>query len=1111
MTRRGRTTPKNTGVSAQAPSRSDGDAARPHGAVAKRVPSPGEPLAFCGVLACFVLSGFAALLYQTVWLQQFSLIFGTSELAVTTVLAAYMGGLAAGAGIAGRFVGRVRRPVLVYGLLEAGVAGSALAVPLLLAGAGALYAWVLGGQPEPPGAETLGQPLYFVTAAFIVLALPTGFMGATLPLLTRYAVRTERQVGPRVALLYAVNTAGAVAGAVTAAFVLLPRLGLGATVFVGIAINALIFGLAALLARNARDAVPEDADASSAAAPPARVFGHLARPLGRGLRSLPLALGSVFRAEPAWWILPLMAISGANAFLYEVLWTRMLSHVLGGSIYAFATMLAAFLAGIALGSGLAAKPAERRENAARLFALTQAAIAVLAACVYAWVQPLIPDTRGTMQLAAYAVAVMLPATVFIGATFPLAVRIIARDRHEAGSAAAAVYAWNTVGAIAGAMLAGFLLIPALGFEGSIKLAVLVNLGIAVLAFVCIAPARTLTTSLAAAAFVATLIAYHPDRPLAVIASTGFALPATGSVEEIHYEVGRSATVLLRQRNGRFELRTNGLPEATIRARGAPPLGQAQPWLSALPIAARPDAETMLMVGFGGGVALEGLPSSITEVDAVELEPAVIAANRSLADRRAVDPLQDARLDVIVNDGRNALRLTSKRYDTIVSQPSHPWTAGAAHLYTREFVSLVKAHLNDGGVFAQWMSAEFVDAELLRSLAATLLGDFENVRMYHGGASVLFFLASDGPLDLELELARTGRPLTTNLLHYSYLGLNGVEDFVAALVLDESGTERFAAGARPSTDDRNLMATESRAFGDGLETAELMALLDPYDPLVDGQSWIHERLGGELNFSYIAGRLLAGGQINRAARLAFAVSDDSARAMITGLVRGSAGQLEGVREAYLAALRADPGNADARFALLEPELAALTAGRATDEVRRLAQALTGPPAAVLEGWSLAASGDYEGLARLDAELARSNVTDLWYPHATRLRADWRTRIVDGTRYAFDALRMVDRALLIRPDVDLFLLRAAAADVLDDTLAFTESSRHAAELLEGRLDDAAGDAAAISGAELDINIRRFVALRADLLGLSDDPSAPSAEVAAQIERLVTRMQVLARDRG
>ena len=204
-----------------------------------------------GVVACFVLSGFAALLYQTAWLRQFSLVFGTSELAVAAVLAAYMGGLAAGAAVAGRFLARVRRPVLVYGVLEGGIAIFALAVPLLLGAASAGYVAVLGGQPAPPDAATLGQPLFYLAVAFVVLALPTGFMGATLPLLTRHAVQNNRELGPRVALLYATNTAGAVGGTIAAAFFLLPALGLNATVWVGVAVNAAVFGIAVWLSKKA--------------------------------------------------------------------------------------------------------------------------------------------------------------------------------------------------------------------------------------------------------------------------------------------------------------------------------------------------------------------------------------------------------------------------------------------------------------------------------------------------------------------------------------------------------------------------------------------------------------------------------------------------------------------------------------------------------------------------------------------------------------------------------------------------------------------------------------------------------------------------------------------
>lgn len=167
---------------------------------------------FVGISACFLLSGFAALLYQTAWLRQFSIVFGTSELAVATVLAAYMGGLGVGAAVAARYVGRIQRPVLTYGVLEAGIALTALCVPVLLGAAGWLYVQWLGGESQPADSGGVAQPLYYLFISFIVLALPTGFMGATLPLLTRSVVSADSHLGPRIAWLYGINTAGAVLG-----------------------------------------------------------------------------------------------------------------------------------------------------------------------------------------------------------------------------------------------------------------------------------------------------------------------------------------------------------------------------------------------------------------------------------------------------------------------------------------------------------------------------------------------------------------------------------------------------------------------------------------------------------------------------------------------------------------------------------------------------------------------------------------------------------------------------------------------------------------------------------------------------------------------------------
>lgn len=262
-----------------------------------RVIADNMDLRFILLLVCFFVSGFAALLYQTAWTREFAFLFGTSELAVVAVLAAYMGGLALGAAAAARFVGRLRRPVLAYGVLEAGIAVGALCVPLLIRIVQSIYLAVAGGLDAPPETMGLTTALFHLAGSFVVLVPCTALMGATLPLLARYAVSEDAQVGPRIGVLYAVNTLGAIAGTLVAAFVFLPEFGLRHTVYIGIAGNVIVFLAAAALARGLAGITPEG-NAASAATGGRRGHFH--------------------------WILPAMTASGAVSFIYEVLWTSTL-------------------------------------------------------------------------------------------------------------------------------------------------------------------------------------------------------------------------------------------------------------------------------------------------------------------------------------------------------------------------------------------------------------------------------------------------------------------------------------------------------------------------------------------------------------------------------------------------------------------------------------------------------------------------------------------------------------------------------------------------------------------------------------------------------------------
>ena len=970
---------------------------------------------FVAVSLCFFLSGFAALLYQTAWMRQLSTVFGTSELAVATVLAAYMAGLAVGAAIAARVMGRIRRPILVYGVLEGTIAISAIAVPFLLQLAGIAYAALFGGQPQPPDASGLGQSTFYLSATFLVLIVPTACMGATLPMVTRYAVHKDEDVGPRVGLLYSINTSGAIAGTLVAAFLLLPALGLWGTVLVGALVNLGVFGVAALLARSTTIESTTSSDSKSS-------FGW----------------------RPESWILPLMLFSGVATFSYEVLWTRLLSHIVGGSVAAFATMLASFLAGIALGSAIASRIAKTRAIAQVGFVIAELGIAVTCVAIYLALDRFVPQTAGLFGNVTVAIALLLPATLCIGATFPLAVRILSRDESEASIASARVYSWNTVGAIVGAVVAGFVLIPMLRYEGVIKAAVAINVGLALVAAIVVPPRRIPYAIGSAALLLILLFGFSPRPPGTLLRVSPLNDLRTGDIR--YYDVGRSATVLMLERDGYFYLRTNGLPEAATDLKGAPPSKHSQRLLATLPVLARPNAESMLIVGFGGGVVAEDIPSNISDIDIVELEPKVLEANQSVSADRNIDPLADPRINLIINDARNALRLTDKRYDAIVSQPSHPWTAGASHLYTREFMNLVKSRLNPDGIFLQWMNTQLVSEELLKSLIATLMDVFPHVRAYQFDAKVLFFLASDSEIEPEAQILATGEPLKSHPEEFKRKGIGSVNDLVAALAWDENGLGRLAADAPLITDNDNRMAMQSvAAFEDSaLPYSRLQELISQYGSLFDPQSDIHQKMAFAIDFVYVIDRL----KLIYAQSLSRSLADTllASRNPVSLLLesRNLQRQNRGPQadQMLLAALDADPYNPVATYMLLRNRGGAVLDGSLPERIQPYIANLTDVAHAVIESKEFAQHRDVSHARNNDDLLARAEPYEQWYLDAAKLRADWRivaTRMGESSDYAAEALAIIDEVIALRQDIDFYGMRMAAAFLADDYDAVVETAR------------------------------------------------------------------------
>ncbi|MDA8018661.1 MAG: fused MFS/spermidine synthase [Thermoanaerobaculia bacterium] len=984
---------------------------------------------FALLLLCFLLSGMAALVYETVWTEQFALVFGTSELAVATVLGAYMAGLAVGAATARRWIHRIRRPVWVYAVLELGIVLSTVAVPSGLRLAGSLQNVLLGGLDLPPDAGSLSSASFYLVVAFAVLLIPTALMGATLPLLARHCVRRDSEVGPKVGWLYAANTVGAAAGTLLAAFVILPRVGLRNAVLIGAAIHGVVFLLAVYLARTT-GGIKEDAE--------------------------PIVPTSPVRTG---WILPAILISGFVSFSWEVMWTRLLGHLLGGTVYAFGTMLATFLVGIGLGAAAASRFSTTVPASVRGFALAQFGIAVSSWGAFLFIDRLPGEfsalaESGASLARAGSVAAMtlLPGAFFVGATFPFAVRILARSAADAAPASARIYAWNTVGAILGAVLTGFVLLPRLGFAGNALLAIGLSLVLALVAALSARRREAALATAAAAALVAVSV-WQPPTPWRVLRTAPLSgLQAEGEVA--YFAVGRSATVMLVDEKGRWRLSTNGLPEAAIQRPGSR-IGRftASRWMALLPLISRPETRSMLVIGLGAGGTLDRVPETIREIHVVELEPEVVEANRRMAKNRDWDPLADPRLQVHVNDVRSALSLSDRRYDAIVSQPSHPWTSGSSHLFTSEFFSLVRERLGPRGVFVQWIGLQYVDAELLRCLVATLVDVFEYVEVfqpYPGGS--LLFLSGEQPL---IERDSVTRGLAKGRDAWRRMGVLSEDDIRVARMLTSDGSKEFGVGAERNTDFRNLLKIRSpKILSAPIGRGGSQRLLAELDPLLRSP----ESAGG----IYAIRRLIRERSLERARRIAAALPDSDDREVAEALTDLASGRPRLATRALWAAVENGGGASTEAFHALLLHSRGQFADRGVPP--RLQALLTTDAAAsaVVEGWRQMRLQQSESIRALESELASVDPQHALFDAATALRVTWR-QAVGGPELAREALELLEpvlahgtgaRGLVNRAQIAVLAGERQIAltslieltEILDSSRAGTSAARRALALLD-----------------------------------------------------------------
>lgn len=719
------------------------------------------------------LSGAAALVYQVLWVKQLSLVVGVEVYAVTTAISAFFAGLALGGLAFGRWADRLRRPVLLYAGLEVLVAILGVAATLALGAAAGPFARL---------EDSLG-PLAWVLPLLLV-GLPAFFMGGTLPVLVRALAPVQGQVGRAGGGLYAANTAGAIAGTLAAAFMLLPSLGVLASACAAALLNVLAAGAALPLARTT------------------------AEPL-QGT-----AVGPVSRSPSARLAIALYCLAGGVALGYEVVWTQSIVQFMSTRAFAFAVVLATYLCGLVLGSALHARHADRIRDPWGAFGLLIAAAGLLAILQVAglgqwlvgvqsqaerWVLALGGSELAGMS-ARFAVAglsvVFLPTTL-LGAAFPLALRL-AVDSAHVGRDVGAVVALNTLGGILGVMLTGFVLIPELGLVRSLAVLAVLAAAIGALAAwrgVQVSRRLRVGVALAGGATLACGLLVSPEH-LAQL------MPATRSGQLSFYEEGRGGTVAV------VEQGTGQKRFSRLYIQGVSNTGDAMPSLRYMRLQAllpllvhRGEPRSALVIGFGTGITAgamlryHGLQHPVV----AELLPEVLRAAPHF--RGTFDAIADPRLDIRLRDGRRELLRSATRYDMITLEPPPPSAAGVVNLYSRDFYALAASRLGEHGLVAQWLPLPTQNDEDSRSLVRSFIDVFPHAALWTTEFHEMLMIGSLQPLELDAVRIqeRFAQPEVAAAL--AEVGVDSPAALLATWITDRQGLERYAGDARPVTDDQ----------------------------------------------------------------------------------------------------------------------------------------------------------------------------------------------------------------------------------------------------------------------------------------------------------------------
>ena len=737
----------------------------------------------------FFVSGALGLVYEVLWIRKLGLIFGTTSFALSTVLAVFFGGLALGSLIFGRIADRIGNPVRVYAYLEVGIGLFALLFPSLLdliEGLNALF------YPTLSTSFFLLTAFRFVLLTLILLA-PTTMMGGTLPLLSRYFVRSRDHLGSRVGSLYAVNTFGAVLGTFVCGFYAIYYLGVDRTNYVAGVLNLAVgVALWIMAQRVQQGAVGEE-----------RLDNKRRRAEAHPFAPWHIRL-----------VLICFGVSGFTSIAYEVVWTRYLSLYLMNSIYAYTTILGVFLLGIALGSILFSRFLDKRQNLIEIFGYLQLGIglgAVLLAPALFYLNARLERFALDFYLTQVLTlaALMLLPTILMGATFPVVAKIVTVKVEGTGSYVGKAYAVNTLGAILGSVAGGFIFLPFLGLQRSVMVLVGLNLLLACLCafadprarrklngvvFVLLAGgvlmlARDLYSQVRIPHSLLERIKAPSERILDV--QEGLVNTVWVTVDDWERKsIWGNRTVLGRTKRGI----ANDLSAQNIQGH--------------IPMLLHPgEPREILGIAFGTGQTFGAqLLYDVERIDAVDISAAVVKLAMKHFKAYNNDFVNDPRARVIIDDGRNYVRLTRKSYDVITMELPPSEEAGIVNFYTREFYEAAKNRLKKNGIISQWVPIYNTTPREFRGIVRTFLLSFPEALLWFNSKDLLL-LGSNGPI--RIDPRRLGRRLKEERifqsLNTSYLGnpeatLNRLEYFLGGFLMGPRELARLSRNGEIYTDN-----------------------------------------------------------------------------------------------------------------------------------------------------------------------------------------------------------------------------------------------------------------------------------------------------------------------